>query len=190
MLQQASVWLLLMIPRAVPEQPIQQSQHALVPWVQPWGTVGAPPAPDRVLLRSARRLNRMWEAHRTSPGCSDGETGTMVRNIAARAQASVKSYRGGHAQVIQQRWWGANPDAVAEIRRQLYADSFTVVDDFLPQPSAESVLAYIVGERSQGRLSGGRVKGVKGLKPPGEWVELSSLWCIQHSTRVYSSGLT
>jgi hypothetical protein len=103
----------------------------LVPWTQPWGSIGPPPPPDRKLLMASHRLElhrRRWEAAHSGGGGGGG------------------------------RWW-AQPEAVAEVLRQLRKHSFAIVDGFQGSEIAAGLREELVGLRRAGGFSSSRIRG-------------------------------
>jgi hypothetical protein len=117
---------------------VPSQQQALVPWTQPWGTVGDPPVPDRVLIRNAVKLRRL------------------------RARIHGPDRVGGH-----RWWWAASGSGVAaELLRQLRTEGFTYLDGWQGCGAADELLAHLTELHGRGELKGGRVAGA--APPPAQ----------------------
>ena len=103
---------------------------ALVPWAQPWGTVGPPPEPDRKLLMAAHRLSVLRRRLEQSLGAAGGAGGSAG----------------------SRHWWGQD-EAVRETLRQLDHHGFVTIDSFQGQEEAAALRRQVQDAREAGALS-------------------------------------
>ena len=120
---------------------------ALVPWAQPWGTVGPPPEPDRKLLMAAHRLSvlrRRWEQSLGAAGGEeDGSAGSR-------------------------HWWGQD-EVVRETLRQLDRHGFVTIDGFQGQEAATALRRQVQDAREAGALSAaGMLRGTANRSTEGK----------------------
>jgi Rps23 Pro-64 3,4-dihydroxylase Tpa1-like proline 4-hydroxylase len=127
----------------------------VVPWAQPWGTIGEPPPPDRKLLMAQHRLNMLRKrSGQLEPSCA-----------AAYPAESV-----GMTRVCSGGSWWAQSDTIAEVTRQLAQNSFAFVDGFQGAAAAEQLRMQVVEMHRAGLLGGGRVLGLPDGAAPSDRV--------------------
>ncbi len=76
------------------------SAHGVVPWAQPWGTVGEPPPPDRKLLMAQHRLKVLRMAHLGSSErwwAQPAAVAEILHQLATNSFAFLDGFQGGGA---------------------------------------------------------------------------------------------